>query len=347
MSLPTPLHHPDAAVTDEHLQIGPHQVDLLRRLIADAANRPPAEIGCEDRLEVDCGLDSLGRVDLMLGLEASLGVAIDESRIGPETTVAEVASLIAEQRPATPATLPRWPLSRPAAALRRLLQVPAFALLDRIAPVEVAGEDVFRQVPGPCLLVANHTSHLDTPILIRSLPPDRRRVAVGAAADYFFARPLAGSLMALAANAFPIPRGGSPRATLDHCAWLFSRGWSVLLYPEGTRSVDGRIGRFRPGAGWLARELGRPVVPAHLTGVFAVLPKGCRRPHPGPVRVRFGRPLSFDRGTPATLASTAIERAVRDLAADEYPPVADTSSAGRTTGPALARRDRGPWGTLP
>jgi len=73
---------------------------------------------------------------------------------------------------------------------------------------------------------------------------------------------LAGSAaVALLVNALPFSRTGAIRPTLEHCAWLVDPGWSVLLYPQGTRSVDGRLGPFKDGAGLLAVELGVPVVP--------------------------------------------------------------------------------------
>lgn len=221
-----------------------------------------------------------------------------------------------------------WPLSPPATVGRRLLQFPAGLALDWLAPVEVQGAEVWRELSEPCLLAANHASHLDTAVLLRALPPGRRRLAVAAAADYFFANPVLGAIVALAVNAFPLPRRGNPRSALRHCARLIDRGWSILVYPEGTRSPDGRIGAFRPGIGWLAAALACPVVPAHLAGLHDVLPKGRHVPRPGRVRVRFGPPLRFAAGIRPDVVAAAVEAAVRRLAG-ELDPVMAVPAAGR------------------
>jgi long-chain acyl-CoA synthetase len=173
-------------------------------------------------------------------------------------------------------------------------------------------------VDGPVLLAANHTSHLDTPALLKALPRERRdRVAVAAASDYFFANPWLGSVVALAFNAFPFERTSCSqvRAALDRCRSLLDEGWSVLLYPEGTRSVTGRIAPFKPGLGLLAVEMRVPVVPVYLDGPFGILPKGRCLPRRGAISVRFGKPLNFSSGDRFRDAAHAIEDAVRSLAA--------------------------------
>jgi 1-acyl-sn-glycerol-3-phosphate acyltransferase len=137
---------------------------------------------------------------------------------------------------------------------------------------------------------------------------------VAAAADYFFSRPLLGGAAALLVNAFPFARTGSIRPSLAACARLADAGWSILLYPEGTRTPDGALGAFHPGAGLLAVELGLPVVPIYLDGLFQVLPKGRHIPRPGRVAVCFGPPLRFAPATPHGEAAAAIEAAVRALA---------------------------------
>ncbi|MFL5734550.1 MAG: lysophospholipid acyltransferase family protein [Chloroflexia bacterium] len=210
-----------------------------------------------------------------------------------------------------------WSYSVPAGLARSTLQAAAFGVLDLLAPAQVDGAEVFDHLPCPVLLAANHTSHLDTLALLRALPRHfRKHVAVAAAGDYFFANPWSGAAVTLCLNAFPFARAssaGAVRAGLEYCAGLLDSGWSVLLFPEGTRSLTGDIGRFRSGVGMLAAHTGAPVVPAYLHGLHRVLPKGQSIPRPGPVAVRFGPPLRFSPGTPHAQASRAIEDAVRSL----------------------------------
>jgi len=138
-------------------------------------------------------------------------------------------------------------------------------------------------------------------------------VAVAAAADYFFARPPLGSAVALLLNAFPFSRTSAVRPTLEHCARLLDQQWSILLYPEGTRSLTGAIGQFKAGVGLLAVELEVPVVPVHLQGLQQILPKGRIIPRRGPVTVNLGPPVTFPTGTPYDTVAQCLEEAVRSL----------------------------------
>lgn len=139
----------------------------------------------------------------------------------------------------------------------------------------------------------------------------RGRVAVAAAADYFFTRTMLGAAVALVLNAFPFSRSTAVRPTLEHCASLLDRGWSILLYPEGTRSTTGQIGSFKAGVGLLAVELDVPVVPVRIEGLERILPKGRTLPRRGRATITFGRPLRFEAGTSYNAATTEIEEAVR------------------------------------
>jgi 1-acyl-sn-glycerol-3-phosphate acyltransferase len=192
-------------------------------------------------------------------------------------------------------------------------------VLDRIAPAHVTGQHWLAGLDGQAIFVANHASHLDTPLLLRALPARwRAQVVVAAAADYFAPGSWRGCTAALLFNTFPVERGAA-RTALARCAGLLEQGWSLLIYPEGTRSADGRPGPFHGGAGLLAAREEVPVVPVYLGGVFAVLPKGRSVPRPGPVQVRFGPPLRFAPGTRPGTAATVMAAAIRHLATGVIP----------------------------
>jgi 1-acyl-sn-glycerol-3-phosphate acyltransferase len=157
----------------------------------------------------------------------------------------------------------------------------------------VHGLDHLEALRGPVVFVANHASHLDAPLILCSLPRRwRERTAVGAAADYFFDVWWRAAGTALVFNAFPVERSGGRR--LSDTPWrLLREGWSIVVFPEGTRSPDGWVGRFRPGAARLCTGAGVPAVPVAIRGSFAAMPRGRAWPRPGrhPVSVRFGPPL--------------------------------------------------------
>lgn len=169
---------------------------------------------------------------------------------------------------------------------------------------------------GPLIFVANHASHLDAPAVVAALPRSaRRRLAIAAAEDYFYRRRVVGRLVSLGVGAFPFPRRG--RLGLDRAEALVASGWSVLLFPEGTRSVDGSQQVFKQGVGHLLLTTGVPVVPVALVGTHAAWPKGQRMPRRGSVCVAFGEAWRPDPHlTPAEIAQ---ELAARCCAAGQAP----------------------------
>jgi 1-acyl-sn-glycerol-3-phosphate acyltransferase len=164
-------------------------------------------------------------------------------------------------------------------------------------------------------LIANHASHFDSLTVLTALPEGRRRkTAVAAAADYFFEDGWMAFVASLLLGAFPFHRTGPVAASLAHCGDLADTGHSLLVFPEGTRSTTGQIAPFKPGIGLLARELGLPVVPIYIDGLFKILPKGRTFPRPGPVRVVVGFPRQIDPARSNAEAAAEIERSVRALA---------------------------------
>jgi 1-acyl-sn-glycerol-3-phosphate acyltransferase len=186
--------------------------------------------------------------------------------------------------------------------------------IDRLADLQhPTGGDV-----QPVIFCANHHSHVDTPIVLTSIPePWRYQVFVGAAADYFFRNRVTGAAASLLLNAIPIERATVTRRSADLAASLIDEGWSMLIFPEGGRSPDGWGQDFRGGAAYLARRTGAPVVPIHLSGTDRILPKGAKRLRPGPTTVTFGDPIHAEDGEDTRRLATRIEAAVAALA-DEH-----------------------------
>ena len=147
---------------------------------------------------------------------------------------------------------------------------------------------------GPCVIVANHRSHADTAALLAAVPA-RRRPAVAAAADYWFRGGVRPRICRVLCAAFPVRRSGGGSADLADAARLLAAGRDVIVFPEGTRSRDGRTGDFHRGAARLAAAAGVPLVPVGLSGTGTLLPPGgsARRARRAPVIVRFGAPVGL------------------------------------------------------
>src|SRR5262249_44736485 len=150
-----------------------------------------------------------------------------------------------------------------------LAAVLPLALRSVVAEVTVAGRDQLDRARPPVVFVANHTSHLDALLVLHALPPAwRRRTVVAAAADYFFSTWWRSALAALALNAVPLERRPGTGGTQAQLASLLADGWSILTFPEGTRSRDGVLQRFHLGPAQLALDHHRPLVPIGLRGTF-------------------------------------------------------------------------------
>jgi len=166
-----------------------------------------------------------------------------------------------------------------------------------------AGSDTFEGLEPPVVMVANHASHLDTPVILRALPRAwRKRTVVAAAADYFYASKMVGGAFSLVFNTIPLDRkgGGLRGAAAEHLHRLLDDRWSLLLFPEGTRSRDGGLGEMRAGAAVLAAEHDACIVPIYVDGTHEAMPPGQswpRRLHGRlvsrrhKVSVRFGKPI--------------------------------------------------------
>jgi 1-acyl-sn-glycerol-3-phosphate acyltransferase len=139
------------------------------------------------------------------------------------------------------------------------------------------GREIFDDLTPPVIFVANHSSHLDTPTILRAIPRKwRSRTAVAAAADYFYASRLKANGVALLFNTVPLGRtgGGLDNGATDHVDRLIRQRWNLLMFPEGTRSRDGSIGKVRSGAAVLAAKHGVDLVPIHVSGTHDAMPPG-------------------------------------------------------------------------
>jgi 1-acyl-sn-glycerol-3-phosphate acyltransferase len=197
-----------------------------------------------------------------------------------------------------------WTRARAVGRLRELLICGVLGpLMDLYTHRRVAGHERLDDLTGPVVFVANHNSHMDTPVILRALPGRlRRRTAVAAAADYFYDKRRNALSASLAFGTVPLDRdsgaGVGPGQTA-HLDRLIEDGGSLLVFPEGTRSRDGRVGRLRSGAALLAAEHHLPIVPIYVSGTGQAMPRGNRwmvfkagRPGPRhPLEIRFGKSI--------------------------------------------------------
>ena len=148
---------------------------------------------------------------------------------------------------------------------------------------------------GPVMLASNHLSFIDS-IAIPLVAP--RRVGYLAKAEYWQGRGVSGRLqraLFTALGALPVERGThrAAQAALDTALGVLRSGGAFGIYPEGTRSRDGRLARGKTGVAWLALTADCPVVPVGITGTDRIQPVGASWPRPHRFTVVFGEPLTF------------------------------------------------------
>ncbi|MGH8893346.1 MAG: lysophospholipid acyltransferase family protein [Actinomycetes bacterium] len=200
-------------------------------------------------------------------------------------------------------------------ALTRLVCLALFRVLWR--PVVVGREHI--PATGPVILASNHLSFIDSIVIPLAVP---RRVVFLAKAEYWEGKSLASiprRLFFRTFDAVPVQRDqqGDAQASLRLARQLLERGDAFGIYPEGTRSRDGRLYRGRTGVGWLALASGAPVVPVGLVGTDRVQPVGATVPRVHRVRVAFGPPVRPETyaGLPPGRARREITDAVMDSVA--------------------------------
>ncbi len=159
--------------------------------------------------------------------------------------------------------------------------------------VHIHGRSHLESLDNPLVVIANHSSHLDAPLIFGALPRRiTRHLSAGAAADHFFQKKVKGAATSLFFNAFPVDRKGMKgKKNRGIAGALLSDGQSLLIFPEGTRSRTGGMTRFTPGAAALSISRDAPVLPIALVGAHAAMPPTAAVPVNGrpPVHIVFGR----------------------------------------------------------
>jgi 1-acyl-sn-glycerol-3-phosphate acyltransferase len=197
-----------------------------------------------------------------------------------------------------------WARSWVARGVREaFLRIMLSPMMDFYVRRRATGRDKLSGVRGPVILVANHRSHMDTPVILAALPRRmRRRTIVAAAADKFYRNRIVGAMVSLLFNTVPMDRrgGGLDERATGHVDRLLDRGWNLLVYPEGTRTRISGATRVRKGAAVLAARHRMPIVPIRVTGTRDAMPPGHFWPSRNherfvskryPVSISFGEPI--------------------------------------------------------
>ncbi len=229
-----------------------------------------------------------------------------------------------ELLPAAPQLDVPWARSAPAIATREaVLRFVLDPLLRVYTRRRTTGREKLRGMKAPVILVANHVSHIDTPIILAALPRRfRKRTVVAAATDYFYRNRLIAVAVSMVFNTVPMDRrgGGLEKQAASHVDGLLDKGWNLLLYPEGTRSRSGGTGRLRRGAAVLAARHHTQIIPIRITGTHDAMPPGRFWPsriHNGNGSKRHAVSIAFGDPIKATEDVSAVTRIVQRFFEDD------------------------------
>jgi len=202
-------------------------------------------------------------------------------------------------------------------AVRRICQrVILKAVIAAEVSVTVEGERNVEGLQAPFIVVGNHSSHLDAATMLSYLPYSLTRdLATATAGDYFYNNKIRSNLVGLFFNSYPVDRGGRKSKNAGLSVSLLRSGVPLCIFPEGTRSRDGVMKSFKPGAAALARALRVPVVPVAIVGAHEAMPVGRNWPKPGrpPVKLLIGKPLRVRAGESLADFNARVENRVRAM----------------------------------
>jgi long-chain acyl-CoA synthetase len=316
--------------------------ELVSRITGRAQNTPSSMP--DTNLESGLGLSSLERVELLSALEDRYQIDLNETKFAKVATMADLEKLLKERQTTrsisdsatqrhelSPAFhYPQWTLRWPITWLRLMSQYllirPAVFILGR---PNVAGRENLRDVHGPLLVISNHIDDVDIGFIQYALPaPVRHKLATATGGEAleklrspgpdraWFSRiydRLQWTLGVALLNLFPLPRLSGFRKSFAYAGEAVDRGYSVLVFPEGRHTEDGRLLPFRTGVGLLANNLRIPILPMRINGLFEIKKAGKRYASPGKIHVRIGKPVKFAPETDTEQIARALQDAVEKL----------------------------------
>jgi long-chain acyl-CoA synthetase len=291
-------------------------IELIKQITGRNIAGGNAQSTRDSALTPDLGLSSLDRVELIGALEDRYQVDLSQTSFSATRTVSDIEKMLrgqalsGESRPHLQYHYPGWVLQWPITWLRWLayytLMRPAIFVLGW---PRIEGRENLEGWSGPLLVVCNHIGDVDPGFVLTALPARlRKRIATATggealeklrtpAPDRKFLGRIYDRVQWLLGvsllNLFPLPREAGFRQSFEYAGQAVDCGYSILVFPEGHHTIDGKINPFRAGIGLLSKNLGIPALPMRIHGLFEVKQTGRKFARPGSIRVHIGKPIQF------------------------------------------------------
>jgi long-chain acyl-CoA synthetase len=302
--------------------------DKLADILKLVINKNSLPVKKDSNLVSDLKMDSLKRVELLALIEEEMGVSVEELKITPQTTVANLRDLVKNGKPVViedGERLESWQFTPGMDNTRVLLQEAlVFPLFNIGFKVNVIHPENLLYLKSPQLYIFNHVGVYDVVNILRVLPKEiRKKLAIAATAEFWHQQAYHKYFSEVFANAFPFVKAesnASMRGNFDRVGQLLDMGYSILISPEGNITHTGELLPFHTGAGYIAVEMGVPVVPFKINGYYPLWPERRERKMNifwpikfGTVEVVVGGPINFSSGTSYEEATETLRQTMIDL----------------------------------
>lgn len=306
-----------------------HDADWLLGLVASVSGRPRAQVSLDSRLS-ELGFDSLMFVELATSIEQAGGTILSPDTLNEVVDVRELYSVVRRRESAAAKRAAEARAEEDRRIEEKEIYVPSLirslgnrgidvvqrTFYESFLHAHVEGES---NIPTHTNFIAasNHASHLDIGLVKYALGEYGRDMVALAAADYFFDNKYKRAYMNNFTNLVPIERTGSLRQSLRHARSFLERGYTALIFPEGTRSMTGRMAEFKSGFAYLALNTRTGILPIYVWGTYEAFPKGSKVLKGREVGARVGRFLPIEeleeltRGMPRAEAYRLVAALVR------------------------------------
>lgn len=303
---------------EEYIDLKVNGKTHLMKIISQLVGVGIEKIDNKTKFISEFNLDSLMKVELSVRIESDFGVFIDISQLNPEITIKELQDKIDRKENGKMVPLKKWPRSWWASCIRILGQFLVLLIYRIFVRLKIEGLENLKDVEFPVIFMPNHISYIDPVPICMSLPLRiKNKLVFSAAKDVLYDEYGKFAWIAeLLFNSFILPRqeGDDIKLGLDYMGKLLDQGYSVVVFPEGHVSLDGKMQPFKKGAGFMAIEMEVPIIPVKIIGTDKVVSYATIIPvKKAQVTIKFGKPIKFKYSEVYEAAQKVLEKELKDL----------------------------------